>query len=58
MSEKGLKVTHSLGKLPKLKSININFYENCIFSKQKWVSFKLGGKTLRNEKLELIHMDV
>ena len=33
INEKGLKVMHLLGKLPKLKSINIDFYENCIFSK-------------------------
>ena len=55
MSEKGLKVMHSLGKLPRLKSINIDFCENCIYGKQKRVSFKIGGRTLRNEKLELIH---
>jgi hypothetical protein len=58
MSEKGLKVMHSLGKLPKLKSVNIDFCENCIFGKQKRVSFKTGGRTLRNEKLELVHTDV
>jgi hypothetical protein len=58
MSEKGLKVMHSLGKLPKLQSVNIDFCENCIFGKQKRVSFKTGGRTLRNEKLELVHTDV
>jgi hypothetical protein len=58
ISKKGLKVMHLLGKLPKLKSINIDFCKNCIFSKQKWVSFKTSGRTLRNEKLELIHTDV
>jgi hypothetical protein len=58
MSEKGLKVMHSLGKLPKLKSVNIDFCENCIFGKQKRVSFKTGGRTLRNKKLELVHTDV
>jgi hypothetical protein len=58
MCEKWLKVMHLLGKLPKLKSINIDFCANCIFDKQKWVSFKTSGRTLRNEKLELIHTDV
>ena len=58
MSEKGLKIMHSKGKLLGLQSINIDLCECCIFGKQKRVSFKTGGRTPKQEKLELVHTDV
>jgi Integrase core domain. len=58
MSEKGLKIMHSKGKLPGLKSVDIDFCESCILGKQKRVSFQKSGRTPRQEKLELVHTDV
>ena len=57
MSEKGMKMLPSKGKLPKLKSIDFDMRESCILGKQKRVSFLKTGKTLKAEKLELVHTD-
>ena len=57
MSEKGMKMLLSKGKLPKLKSIDFDMRESCILGKQKRVSFLKTGKTLKAEKLELVHTD-
>ena len=44
MSEKGIKMLLSKGKLAELKSIDFDMCENCIVGKQKKVSFlKLAG---------------
>ena len=39
MSEKGMKMLLSRGKLPELKSIDFDMYESCILGKQKKVNF-------------------
>jgi len=58
MSEKGIKVMHSNDKLPRLKSVELDFCEDCIYGKQKRVSFSTVRKTLKAKKLELVHSDV
>ena len=44
--------------LPSLKCVNVDFYESCVYGKQKRVSFVKSGKEKKNEKLELVHIDV
>ena len=58
MSEKGMKMLLLKGKLPKLKSINLNMCESCILGKQKNVSFFKTGRTSKVGKLELVHFDL
>ncbi|KAE8695397.1 Pathoproteinsis-related thaumatin superfamily protein [Hibiscus syriacus] len=58
MSEKGIKTLLSKGKLSDLKNINVRLCEDCIFGKQKKVSFTKIGKTPKAKKLELVHIDV
>ncbi|RVX19557.1 Retrovirus-related Pol polyprotein from transposon TNT 1-94 [Vitis vinifera] len=58
MSEKGMKMLLSKGKLPELKSIDFNMCESCILGKQKKVSFLKTGRTPKAEKLELVHTDL
>ena len=36
----------------------MNFYESCVYGKQKIVSFVKTGKENKKEKLELVHIDV
>ena len=52
MSEKGMKILLSRGKLPELKSIDFDMCESCILGKQKNVSFLKTGRTPKVEKLE------
>ena len=58
MSEKGMKVLHSKKVLPGLKCVNMDFYECCVYGKQKRVSFVKTRKENKSEKLELLHTDV
>jgi hypothetical protein len=58
MSSQGLKCMQSRGKLPGLKSVEVDFCESCILGKQKRVSFKKAGRAPAKEKLELVHTDV
>ncbi len=58
MSSQGLKCLQSRGKLPGLKSVEVDFCESCIFGKQKRVSFKKARRAPAKEKLELVHTDV
>ena len=58
MSEKGMKMLLSKGKLPKLKSIDFDMCESCILRKQKNVSFFKTGRTLKAKKLDLVHTDL
>ena len=58
MSEKGMKTLLSKGKLPDLKNVDVSLCEDCIFGKQKKVSFTKSGKTPKAERLELVHTDV
>ena len=58
MSEKWMKMLLSKGKLPELKSINLDMCESCILGKHKMVSFLKIGRTPKVEKLELVHTDL
>ena len=58
MSEKGIKMLLSKGKLPELKFIDFDMCESCILGKQKNVSFLKTGRTPTTEKLELVHTDL
>ncbi|XP_075087872.1 putative mitochondrial protein AtMg00300 [Nicotiana tabacum] len=58
MSEKGMKLLASKEKLPNLKHIELGLCEDCIYGKQKRVSFSKAGWTPKKEKLELVHTDV
>ena len=58
MSEKGMKMLLSKGKLLELKSIDFDMCESCILGKQKKVSFLETGRTPKAEKLELVHTDL
>ena len=48
MSEKGMKMLLSKGKLPELKSVDFDLCESCIFGKQKNVTLET-GRTLKAE---------
>ena len=58
VSEKGMKILLSRGKLLELKSIDFDMCENCILGKQKNVRFLKTDKTPKAEKLELVHTDL
>ena len=58
MSEKGMKMLLSREKLPELKSIDFDVCESYILGKQKIVSFLKTGRTLKAEKLKLVHTDL
>nr|KYP38678.1 Retrovirus-related Pol polyprotein from transposon TNT 1-94 [Cajanus cajan] len=58
MSEKGMKILVSKGKIPKLKEVEVGFCEPCMFGKQKRVTFAKSGRMPKVEKLELVHTDV
>ena len=58
MSEKGMKMLLSKGKLPELKSIDFDMCHSCILGKHKNVSFLKTGRTPKAEKLELVHTDL
>ena len=58
VSEKGMKILLSVGKLLELKPIDFDMCENCILGKQKKVSFLKTGRTPKAEKLELVHTDL
>ena len=53
-----MKMLLSKGKLPELKSIDFDMCESCILGKQKNVSFLKIGKTLKAEKLKIVHTDL
>ena len=58
MSEKGMKIFMSKGKLPELKSVEFDLCEGCTIGKQKKVSFVKVDKALKLGKMELVHMDL
>ena len=58
MSEKGIKLLHSKKFLRGLKCVNMDFYESCVYGKQKRVSFVKSGKEKKDEKLELVYTNV
>ena len=57
MSEKGMKMLLSKGKLPELKSDDFDICESYILGKQKNVSFLKIDRIPKSEKLELVHTD-
>ena len=58
MSEKGMKMLLSKGKLPELKSIDFDMCDRCILGKQKRVSFLKTGRIPKAKKLELVHTNL
>ena len=58
MSSQGLKCLHSKGKLPDLKSVEVDFCESCVLRKHKRVSFEKTGRLPAKEKQELVHTDI
>ncbi|XP_057788205.1 uncharacterized mitochondrial protein AtMg00300-like [Salvia miltiorrhiza] len=58
MSEKGMKIMSSKGGLYGLETVEVGLCEDCVFGKQKRVSFSRGGRTLKMQKLELVHSDL
>jgi hypothetical protein len=44
--------------LPDLKQIYLDFYEHCVYGKQKRVRFLRVKKEKKNERLELVHTNV
>ena len=58
MSEKGIKMLLSKGKLAELKSIDFDMCESYILGKHKKVSFLKACRTPKVEKLELVHTDL
>ena len=48
MSEKGMKMLLSKGKLPELKSVDFDLCESCILGKHKYVTLET-GRTLKAE---------
>ena len=58
LSEKNLSILHRRELLPGLKKVNLEFCEECIYGKQKAVSFQLARTQKKTERLELVHSDV
>ena len=58
MSEKGLKIMATKGKLGDLKSIDIGLCKDYIMGKQKKVTFSKAGRSSKPGKLEIVHTDV
>ena len=58
ISEKMMKMLLSKRKLSELKSIDFDMCESYILGKQKRVSFLKTARTLKAEKLELVHTDL
>jgi hypothetical protein len=57
MSSRGMKVLHSKNVLPGLKCVNMDSCESCVYGKKR-VIFLKDGKHKKDEKLELVHIDV
>ena len=47
MSEKGMKLLASNGKILELKNVEVGFCEPCVLGKQKRVTFTISGRTTR-----------
>ena len=58
ISENKMKVMLFKDKLPVLKSIDLNFCEDCVYRKQRRVSFSKARKILKAKRLKLVHTDV
>jgi hypothetical protein len=58
MSEKGMKILHKRNLFPDLKLLDLDFYEHCVYGKQKRVRFLKVGKEKKSETLEIVHTRV
>ncbi|GJT13697.1 retrovirus-related pol polyprotein from transposon TNT 1-94 [Tanacetum coccineum] len=58
MSEKGMKILASKGRIPDLQKVVVGFCEPCILGKQKKVSFLKSENTGKQQRFELVHTDV
>ncbi|XP_049931564.1 germacrene A hydroxylase-like [Nymphaea colorata] len=58
MSEKRMKIMATNNKLHDLKSVDIGLCEDCVFGKQKIVTFSKVGRPPKKEKLEFVHTNV
>ena len=48
----------SKGKLSGLESIDLDFYEDCVYEKQRKVRFSKAKKSPKAERLELVYTNV
>jgi hypothetical protein len=55
MSEKGMHILHKVNLLSDLKQIDLDFFEHCVYGKQKRVRFLRVGKEKKSERLDLVH---
>ena len=58
MSEKGMKMLSSKGRISNPKKVIVDFFEPCVLGKQKKVTFTNIGHPPKTGKLELVHSDV
>ncbi|GJT85144.1 reverse transcriptase domain-containing protein [Tanacetum coccineum] len=58
MSEKGMKILASKGRIPDLQKAIVGFCKPCVLGKQKKVSFVKSRNTRKLQRLELVHTDV
>ncbi|GJW38424.1 retrovirus-related pol polyprotein from transposon TNT 1-94 [Tanacetum coccineum] len=58
MSEKGMKILASKGRIPDLQKAVVGFCEPCVLGKQKKVSFVMFGNTRKLQRLDLVHTNV
>nr|KYP34487.1 Retrovirus-related Pol polyprotein from transposon TNT 1-94 [Cajanus cajan] len=55
MSEKGMKLMATKGKLSKLKHVDVGTCEHCILGKQRKISFSRQGKTLKTNNFASVY---
>jgi hypothetical protein len=53
-----MQILHKRNLLPNLKQIDLDFYEHCVYGKQKRVRFLRVGKEKKSERLDIFHTDV
>ena len=58
MSAKGMQILHSQKRLLGLKKVDLEFFEDCVYGKQKRVRFVRTTKEKKSRKLELVHSDM
>ena len=46
------------GKLPRLKSVELDFCNDCVMGKLKKITFLKVGKQPKAERIDLVHTDV
>jgi hypothetical protein len=51
MSEKGMQILHKRNLMPDLKQIDLDFYEHCVYGKQKRLVFLRVRKEKKSERL-------